>query len=109
MTVNRLRRLISQSVSQYNFTAVEDQYLTLSGINSELNVKILDWEELLDLDENGIPIYPDRGQPEYRYRPEAEDFSNKTRTMEGVIFQTIEVLKAFLLLFLLLRKKLYLS
>ena len=85
LTVNHLWRLINRSVSQNNFTIVEDHYLTLSNVNSELNVKILDWEDLLDLDENGIPIYPDRGQPEYCYSPEAEDFSNKTRTMEGVM------------------------
>ena len=60
LTVNRLRRLINWSVSQNNFTIVEDHYLALSNINSEINVKILDWEDLLDLDENGIPIYPDR-------------------------------------------------
>ena len=95
LTVNRLRRLINQSVSQYNFTIVEDQYLALSNTNSKLNIKILYWEELLDLDENGIPIYPDSGQPEYRYSPEAEDFSNKIRTMEGVMSQSKEVLKAF--------------
>ena len=50
LTVNRLRRLINRSISQFTFTVVEDQYLALSNINSELNLRILDWEELLDLD-----------------------------------------------------------
>ena len=95
LTVNRLRRLINQSITAANFTTVEENYLNLSNVNSELNTRILDWEDLLELDENVVPIYPDRGQPEHRYSPEAEDFSNKTRTMEGVISQTIEVLKAF--------------
>ena len=95
LTVNHLRRLINRSISQFNFTVVEDQYLALSNINSELNLRILDWEELLDLDQNGIPVYPDRGQPEYRYSPEAEDFSNKTRIMEQLMSQCKEVLKTF--------------
>ena len=65
LTVNRLRRLINQSITPINFTTVEEHYLTLSNLNSELNAKILDWEDLLELDENGVPIYPDRGQPEH--------------------------------------------
>ena len=95
LTVNRLRRLINQSISQHDFTVVEDQYLTLSNVNSELDLRILDWEELLDLDQEGSPVYPNRGQPEYRYSPEAEDFSNKTRIMEQLMSQCKEVLKTF--------------
>ena len=95
LTVNRLRRLINRPISEYNFSVVEDQYIALSNLNSELNVRILDWEELLDLDQTGNPVYPICGQPEHRYSPEGEDFSNKTRIMEGVMSQCEEVLKAF--------------
>ena len=63
LTVNRLRRLINRSISEYNFSVVEDQYIALSNLNSKLNVRILDWEELLDLDQTGNPIYPICGQP----------------------------------------------
>ena len=80
-----------------NFTTVEEHYLNLAQINVDLNNRILDWEDLLETDEEENPIYPDRGQPEFRYSPEAEDFQNKTRTMEAVSSQSIEVLKAFFL------------
>ena len=66
LAMNRLRRLINQSITVANFTTVEENYLNLSNTNSELNNRILDWEDLLELDENGAPIYPDRGQPEHR-------------------------------------------
>ena len=95
LAVNRLRRLINRSITVVNFSIVEENYLNLVNVNSALNTRILDWEDLLELDEEGAPIYPDQGQPEYRYSPEAEDFSNKTRTMEIVTTQSIEVLKAF--------------
>ena len=52
---------------------------------------------MLDSDESGIPIYPDRGIPEYWYSPEAEDFSRKTKTMEEVLSLSQETLKKFLL------------
>ena len=64
LAVNCLRRLINQSITVANFTTVEAHYLNLSNTNSELNNRILDWEDLMELDENGAPIYPDRGQPE---------------------------------------------
>ena len=49
----------------------------------------------MDLNQTGNPVYPDRGQPEHRYSPGAEDFSNKTRIMEGVLSQCKEALKTF--------------
>ena len=66
-------------------------------LDSRLSLRINDWEELLDSDESGNPIYPDRGMPEHRYSPEAEDFSRKTKTMEEVLSLTQETLKKFLL------------
>ena len=74
---------------------VEEVYIALLDLNSALNRRILDWEELLDLDQTGNPVYPNRGQPEYRYSPGAEDFSNKTRIMEEVLSQSEEALKTF--------------
>ena len=48
-------------------------------------------------DEEGDPIYPDRGLPEYRYSPEAEDFSRKTKIMEEVLTTTQETMIRFLI------------
>ena len=97
LSVNRLRRLINRNISVVNFSIIEENYRNLQNINSDLNLRILDWEDLLQTDEEGNPIYPDRGQPEFRYSPGAEDFSNKTKAMELVSAQSIEALKVFYL------------
>ena len=93
--VNRIRRLCSQSITKFNFTRSEDAYISLLNSDSELNLRISVWEDLLDLNEDGTPEYPQQGQPKHRYTPHAEDFSNKTRIMEGVISETKEALKTF--------------
>ena len=95
LSVNGLRRLTNRSISEYNVSVVEEVYIALLDLNSALNRRILDWEELLDLDQTGNPVYPNRGQPEYRYSPEAEDFPNKTKIMEEVLAQCKEALMAF--------------
>ena len=66
-------------------------------LDSRLNLRINNWEEMLDSDESGNPIYPNRGIPEYQYSPEAEDFSRKTKIMEEVLSLCQETLKKFLL------------
>ena len=56
--VNRLRRLCSQSITRFNFTRTEDTYISLLNSDSELNLRISEWEDLLDLSEDGTPEYP---------------------------------------------------
>ena len=94
-SVNHLRRFSNQTISKFNFCRMEDTYIALLNLDSALNVRISDWEDLLDLDQTENPAYPGRGQQEHRYSPGAEDFSNKTNTMEGVLSQCQEVLKRF--------------
>ena len=65
LSVNRLRRLINRSITVVNFSIVEENYLNLVNVNTDLNTRILDWEDLLDTNEEGAPIYPYHGQPEY--------------------------------------------
>ena len=79
LSVNRLRRLINRNISVVNFSIIEENYRNLHNVNSDLNSRILDWEDLLQTDEEGNPIYLDRGQPELCYSPGTEDFSNKTK------------------------------
>ena len=96
-TTNRLRRSCNQTLSKFNFGRMEDLYIALMDLDSRLSIRINDWDEFLDSDESGNPIYPDRGIPEYQYSPEAEDFSRKTKTMEEVLSLSQETLKKFLL------------
>ena len=79
---NRLRRSCNQTLSKFNFGRMEDLYVALIDVDSRLSVWINDCKELLNSDESGNPIYPDRGVPQYGYSLEAEDFSRKTKTME---------------------------
>ena len=81
-TTNRLRRSCNQTLSKFNFGRMEDLYIALMDLDSRLILRINDWEELLDSDESGNPIYPDRGIPEYRYSTEAENFCRKTKSIE---------------------------
>ena len=54
-SVNWLRRFSSQTISRFTFSRIEDTYLTLLNIDSELNQRISKWEDLLDLNEDGTP------------------------------------------------------
>ena len=76
-TTNRLRRSCNQTLTKFNFGRMEDLYIALMDLDSRLSLRINNWEEMLDSDESGNPIYPDRGMSEYWYSPEAEDFSRK--------------------------------
>ena len=96
-TTNRLRRFCNQPISRFNFTRMENSYIGLLELDSALSERISDWEDLLDTDESGNPTYPGRGQPEYRYSPEAEDFARKTGVMEEVLAESQETLKKFLI------------
>ena len=95
--INRLRRLNRQTLTRFNFEGLEDTFITTTNLNSRLNSRINDWADLLESNEDGDPIYPDRGLPEYRYSPEAEDFSRKTRIMEEVLSTTQEAMIRFLI------------
>ena len=59
LSVNRLRRLINRNISVVNFSIIEENYRNLQNINADLNSRILDWEDLLQADEEGNPIYTD--------------------------------------------------
>ena len=79
----RLRRMCNQSLSKFNFGRMEDLYIALMDLDSRLSLRINDWEELLDSDEAGNPVYPARGMIEYLYSPEADYFSNKKHNHGG--------------------------
>ena len=95
--VNRLRRLVSRDITIVNFTLIEEHYNNLLNTNNNLISRILEWEDLLEVDEEGSTIYPDHGRPEFRYSPHAEDFKNRTKVMEMISVQAIEALKTFYL------------
>ena len=89
--VNKLRRKSRQTISIYNFTELEDIYIRVRDIHSRFNSKIDDWTELLDTDQEGDPVFPERGFPESRYSPDNEDLSRKTSQMEEILITTWDV------------------
>ena len=71
---NRLRRMNCQTLSRFNFEGLENTFIVTTDLNSRLNSRINDWADLLESDEEGNPIDPQRGMPESHYSPEADDF-----------------------------------
>ena len=62
-TTNRLRRSCNQTLTKFNFGRMEDLYIALMDLDSRLSLRINNWEEMLDSDESGNPIYLARGMP----------------------------------------------
>ena len=92
--VNKLRRRCHQTIT--NFNELENIYIHIRDIHSRFNAKIDDWTELLDKNEEGKPIYPERGMPESRYAPDNEDINRKTTIMEEVLTLTRDALIEFM-------------
>ena len=74
---NRLRRRTRQTISRNNFSDLEEQYSHLKEVNSRFFYKVDDWTDLLETNEDGEPVYPQRGMPESRYNPDNEDLARK--------------------------------
>ena len=64
--VNRLRRLINRDITIINFSMIEEHYTNLLNVNNDLTARILEWEDLLEVDDQGDTVYPDHGHPEFR-------------------------------------------
>ena len=96
-STNRLWRMSNQTLSRWSFGCLEDQFITTTELNSRLSLRISDWTDLLDTDQDGNPQYPPLGMPESCYSPEGEDFIRKTSLMEEALSATWEILIKFLL------------
>ena len=62
-----------------------------------MNSRIKDWADLLETDEDGDTIYPNQGVSGYRYSPDGQEFSRKTRIVEEVLSFSQEVMMMFLM------------
>ena len=58
---NKLRRASRQTLTRFNFIALEDLFVTTAQLNLRLISRINDWEDLLDTDPEGNPLYPPLG------------------------------------------------
>ena len=55
------------------------------AINFRLNSRINAGADLLETDEKGNPVNPQRKMPESQYHPEGKDFAIKTNVMEETL------------------------
>ena len=93
--VNKLRRKVHQTISRANFSRLEENYVHVQEIDNRFASKIDDWTELLETDEDGEPIYPQRGMPESRYNPDNEDVARKNSLLEEVLVSAEDALARF--------------
>ena len=95
--VNKLRRKVHQTITRANFSRLQEDYVRVKGIDDRLASKIDDWTELLEADEDGEPIYPQRGMPESRYNPGNEDLARKASLLEEVLVSAKDALAKFII------------
>ena len=56
---------------------MEEYYACVRNFHSRLISKIDDYTELLETDDQGDPVYPNRGIPESRYNHDSDNFNKK--------------------------------
>ena len=71
--------------------------MLLLTFTPDLNLRIEDWADLLETNEEGDTVYPDQGVSGYCYSPEGEEFSRKTRIVEEVLSFSQKVMIRFLM------------
>ena len=91
-----------------NFHYLEETNAHVRNIYSRLISKVDDWTELLDTDEQGDPVYLDRGMPESHYNPDIEDLSRKTSIKEETLTTTQDIV-INLFQYKTINKKLFIS
>ena len=58
---NKLRRISRQALSRFNFGVLENLFIGTADLNSRLILRINDWADLLETDQDGNPQYPPGG------------------------------------------------
>ena len=67
---SRLRRKVCQAILRINFSQIEEGYIRVKGLHDRFTTRIDDWIELLEVNEDGEPIFPERKNPGARYNPD---------------------------------------
>ena len=76
---------------------MEDSHIAAIDLYTRLNSRIEDWADLLEVDEDGNTIYPNIGVSGFRYSPDGQEFSRKTRIVEEILLSSQEVMITFLM------------
>ena len=73
------------------------KHVSIRDVKLRLISNILNKSELLKTDNQGEPIYPNRGMPKSRYFPESNGLTRKTLLLEEVFTTTQGMLIMFLI------------
>ena len=74
---SRLRRKVRQAVLRINFSQIEEGYIQVKGLHDRFTTRIDDWIEILEVNEDGEPIFPAIGNPGARYNPGNQELTMK--------------------------------
>ena len=94
---SRLRRKVRQAVLRINFSQLEEGYIRVKGLHDRFTTRIDDWIELLEVNEDGEPIFPERGNPGARYNPDNQELSMKDSQLEDIFTFARDALSNFVI------------
>ena len=76
------------TITKNLFSRLEQEHICLKELHIRIPSRINDWTELLDTNQEGKPIYPERGEGESRYRPDNEEIIRENSLSEDVLNST---------------------
>ena len=94
---SRLRRKVRQAILRINFSQIEEGYIRVKGLHDRFTTRIDDWIELLEVNEDGEPIFPERGNPGARYNPDNQELAMKDSQLEDIFTSARDALSNFVI------------
>ena len=93
---SRLRRKVCQAILRINFSQIEEGYIWVKGLHDRFTSRIDDWIELLEVNEDGEPTFPQRGMLGSRYNPDNQELARKDSQLEEIFTSTRDALSNFI-------------
>ena len=94
---SRLRRKVCQAILRINFSQIEEGYIRVKGLHDRFTTRIDDWIEILEVNEDGDPIFPAIGNPGARYNPGNQELSMKDSQLEDIFTSARDALSNFVI------------
>ena len=97
MEATKLRRKVRQAILRINFSQIEEDYIRVKGLHDRFTSRIDDWIELLEVNDDGEPTFPDRGMPGARYNPDNQELAMKDSQLEEIFTSARDALSNFVI------------
>ena len=94
---SRLRRKVCQAILRINFSQIEEGYIRVKGLHDRFTSRIDDWIELLEVNDDGEPTFPERGNPGARYNPDNQELAMKDSQLEDIFTSARDALSNFVI------------